>query len=82
MWYTVCDDDFDNNDAKVVCRMLGKNTTNAVAYTNAHFGQGKGFILLNNLGCTGSEKDLFYCNFAPLGTLHCNHAEDAGVKCG
>lgn len=62
--------------------IFGLYRTNAVAYTNAHFGQGSVPILLSELGCTGTEKDLFYCYFKPLGTVNCHHYEDAGVICG
>nr|XP_022312051.1 scavenger receptor cysteine-rich type 1 protein M130-like [Crassostrea virginica] len=81
-WWTVCDDGFDTNAAKVVCRMLGKSTTNAVAYGKAHFGQGKGNILMDDLVCTGTELDLSKCKHNDLGMNDCGHDEDAGVYCG
>ncbi|XP_061169484.1 uncharacterized protein LOC133178812 [Saccostrea echinata] len=81
-WGTVCDDHFDNNDAKVVCRMLGKSWRNAVAYGNHHFGQGTGPIVYDDLGCTGDESDLFYCSHTVIGHHNCDHSEDAGVTCG
>ncbi|XP_052695703.1 uncharacterized protein LOC128174109 [Crassostrea angulata] len=83
-WGTVCDDNFDNNDAKVVCRMLGLATTNAVAYGNdiAHYGEGTGPIYFDDLGCTGSEPNLFSCPHNLLGDHNCYHDEDAGVQCG
>ncbi|XP_062619794.1 deleted in malignant brain tumors 1 protein-like [Saccostrea cucullata] len=81
-WGTVCDDAFDNNDAKVVCRMLGKSWTNAVAYGYHHFGQGSGPIIYDDLGCTGDESDLFYCPHNVLRHHNCGHSEDAGVSCG
>lgn len=46
----------------------------------AHFGQGSGDILLDELFCDGSELTLQNCNSA--GSSHnCNHGEDAGVRC-
>merc|ERR1712098_988176 len=55
-WGTVCDDGFDDNDAKVVCRSLG------FAYGTSHqgrgshsFGQGSGKIWMDDFGCSGNE---------------------------
>lgn len=81
-WGTVCDDDFGIEEARVVCRMLGKSTTNAQAFSGSNFGQGTGTIVYDDLGCTGSEPDLFKCPHAELGHHNCAHTEDAGVSCG
>ena len=51
----------------------------ALAFTNAHFGQGSGDIFLSNVGCTGSESSLLDCSHAT--TFYCGHSEDAGVRC-
>lgn len=56
--------------------------TNAVAYDNAHFGQGTGLIYFDELECSGSEIDLFRCKRPPIGVEDCGHNEDAGVQCG
>lgn len=80
-WGTVCDDLWDNTDAQVACRQLGYPTEGAIAYTQAHFGQGSGDILLDNLGCDGTEAELIQCSHNGLGVENCNHFEDAGVFC-
>lgn len=38
-WGTICDDHWDNNDGKVVCKMLGFSGVSQV-FTKAFFGQG------------------------------------------
>jgi hypothetical protein len=79
-WGTVCDDGWDMNDANVVCRQLGYNTAVA-AYQSAHYGQGSGQILLDDLSCTGSESYLWDCPRSNWATHNCDHSEDASVKC-
>ena len=52
------------------------------SYSNAHFGQGSGPILLKNVACTGSESNLINCAHDPIGEFgECTHEDDAGVKC-
>ena len=78
-WGTVCDDDWDINDANVVCRELGYPFA-VTAHSFAHFGEGSGSVWLDKLQCTGSEDTLFHCPHGP-GIHDCNHSEDAGVTC-
>ena len=76
---TVCDDNWDDKDATVVCRMLGY--TDGIALQGSSFGSGTGDILLDEVACTGNEKNLFDCKHAGIGVNDCKHTEDAGVRC-
>ncbi|KAM9510578.1 scavenger receptor cysteine-rich domain-containing protein DMBT1-like [Guaruba guarouba] len=80
-WGTICDDNWDLQDAAVVCRVLGCGAA-ALAPGSARFGWGTGPIWLNNVGCTGQEMDFFQCPAKMWGIHSCHHGEDAGVVCG
>ena len=80
-WGTVCDDSWDSSDAVVVCRQLGFSFTEAVALSQAAFGQGTGPILLDNVACSGTESRLADCSHNGIGIHNCAHSEDAGVRC-
>lgn len=82
-WGTICDDSFDRADAVVICRILKfKNPERAVAYSQAHFGQGNQttHIVASHLHCNGLETNLGQCtpSWNPTG---CGHNEDIGVDC-
>lgn len=53
-----------------------------MAYSGAHFGQGTGPIVYDDVVCTGSEAELSNCHHRGLGFSNCGHNEDVGVKCG
>ena len=80
-WGTVCDDDWGNNDAIVVCRQLGFLTTGVTVFFRAAFGQGTGPILLDKVDCFGTESRLADCPANSIGSHDCSHSEDAGVRC-
>ncbi|WAR31221.1 NETR-like protein [Mya arenaria] len=82
-WGTVCDDSFDNEDAMVVCHMLGFKRSGAVAKSSAYFGEGSSSlpIQLDDVSCSGTEQSIVDCTHSAIGTHNCGHGEDASVIC-
>ncbi|XP_052715472.1 deleted in malignant brain tumors 1 protein-like [Crassostrea angulata] len=80
-WGTVCDDNFDDKDAAVVCSMLGYSSMNAKSKQQAFFGQGTGRIWIDELKCTDYDTNIFNCSQNIVGSHNCGHYEDAGVEC-
>ena len=66
---------------------LGQNfffplfSSGADAREGATFGQGRGPIFLDNVGCNGTELRLTSCRNLGVGVHDCDHTEDAGVVC-
>ncbi|XP_065830204.1 uncharacterized protein [Oscarella lobularis] len=61
-WGTVCDDEWDLQDAHVVCRQLGLGrAAQALAGLVHDYDYGEHSILLNKLRCKGSEQVLAQC---------------------
>ncbi|XP_035658110.1 galectin-3-binding protein A-like [Branchiostoma floridae] len=79
-WGTVCDDNFDMNDAIVVCRQLGYGGAIGARW-GAAFGEGSGPIWLDEVACAGFETNIEDCSHDGWGTHNCGHNEDAGVVC-
>ncbi|KFQ65629.1 Deleted in malignant brain tumors 1 protein, partial [Pelecanus crispus] len=79
-WGTVCDDGWGPPEGRVVCRQLGCGTLLSVAQ-GARYGEGMGQIWLDEVNCTGEERDLSECQARPWGEHNCHHVEDASVEC-
>ena len=53
----------------------------ATNLTGSRVADGTGQIILDDLGCTGSELRLVDCRHRGLGIHNCAHSKDAGVRC-
>ena len=78
-WGTICDNEWDLDDAKVVCRQLGYDGADS-ASSWAEFGQGSGDIVYTKVDCDGWESKLKDCSL-DKDTVGCFHTEDARVTC-
>ncbi|XP_074666362.1 scavenger receptor cysteine-rich domain-containing protein DMBT1-like isoform X1 [Strix aluco] len=79
-WGTVCDDGWGSPEGRVVCRQLGCGTVLSVA-PGVRYGEGTGQIWLDEVNCTGEERNLSECRARPWGEHNCYHVEDASVEC-
>nr|XP_054765120.1 LOW QUALITY PROTEIN: deleted in malignant brain tumors 1 protein-like [Lytechinus pictus] len=79
-WGTICDDNWDLRDARVVCNVLGFDGALA-APGSATFGAGSGKILFDDVDCKGTEDTLLDCWHRGLGVNNCNHYNDAAAVC-
>ena len=80
-WGTICDDDWDFNDAQVVCRQLGyEKAVDIGLYNYTDPGSDLVPVWLYNVSCTGNEADIMQCP-SSVGVQNCNHSHDAGVQC-
>ena len=80
IWGTICDDEWDDIDATVLCRELGYY--NGTATRADQFGSGSGPVWLRQVGCFGNESKLSHCIHAGAGnTGNCSHTQDVGVQC-
>ncbi|XP_078576616.1 uncharacterized protein LOC144862181 isoform X4 [Branchiostoma floridae x Branchiostoma japonicum] len=79
-WGTICDNMWDDMDAKAVCAQLGVEGVSK-ARRAAFFGKGDGPILSYNTQCVGNETALAECDRSPWFVHECDHSKDAGVIC-
>lgn len=83
-WGTICDKDWDLNDARVICRELDYSSVEA-AVPMAGFGAGSGSIFLKDVDCKGNEQSLLQCSHDGWKSHDvngsCDHSRDAGVFC-
>uniref|UniRef100_A0A8B9MP76 SRCR domain-containing protein n=1 Tax=Accipiter nisus TaxID=211598 RepID=A0A8B9MP76_9AVES len=79
-WGRVLDDQWDMQEASVVCRQLQCGEAEK-AVGSAQFGAGSGQIWLDGVNCSGAEAALWDCPARPWGQHDCGHKEDAGVIC-
>jgi lysyl oxidase-like protein 2/3/4 len=79
-WGNICDDEWDKYEAEVVCRQLGFTRGGKATHSGA-YGNARRKFWMDNLFCTGREKELSDCRFDGWGSSDCDHSEAAGVVC-
>ncbi|XP_061112054.1 scavenger receptor cysteine-rich type 1 protein M130-like [Conger conger] len=79
-WGTVCDADFDQQDAEVVCRELGCGAPKELRGAAA-FGQGEGQVWAEEIQCRGNESQIYFCPRKPSQNQSCSHGNNVGLEC-
>ncbi|XP_074597617.1 lysyl oxidase homolog 3-like [Brevipalpus obovatus] len=80
-WGSVCDDEWDEREASVVCNSLGFSDSHAIPTSNSRFGKVRNLIWMDNIFCAGDEIKLSDCQFDGWKKHDCSSMEAAGVIC-
>ncbi|KAH9508813.1 hypothetical protein Btru_050124 [Bulinus truncatus] len=80
-WGTICGNSWDDNDARVVCHMLGFDRYRARKVPTVV--QSISSVSLNAVTCTGLENHIDNCSFTPnkFDVSQCHQGYDVGVMC-
>ncbi|XP_011409192.2 PREDICTED: neurotrypsin-like [Amphimedon queenslandica] len=82
-WVTVCDENWDDNDAAVICHQFGHSAYGAMAAYGSIISDSYP-TRVYGVNCTGSERELFDCpvHLLPPGSSYSSCSQnDAGVIC-
>lgn len=79
-WGNICDDEWDKYEAEVVCKQLNYHLGGKATHSGI-FGKARRKFWMDNLYCTGKEKELADCRFDGWGQSDCDQSEAAGVVC-
>ena len=78
-WGTVCNTQWDIQDANVICKQLGYTGAESTQLATAI---GNGTIWISGAQCNGEELSIGECNLQEVwGMTHCTHHEDVEVEC-
>ncbi|XP_057882635.1 antigen WC1.1-like [Melospiza georgiana] len=81
-WGTVADNNWDMEDAEVVCQQLGCGSAFAAYYTHERFGIRDGFVSLALVDCRGDEATLWDCEIRGWGPYNSSiNVSDVAVVC-
>jgi deleted-in-malignant-brain-tumors protein 1 len=64
---TVCGEDWENQDASVVCSQLGFSHYGAIALSSGAFEDDIGSTVLYSVECSGNETELLTCSYSLSG---------------
>ncbi|XP_052772238.1 uncharacterized protein LOC128211461 isoform X1 [Mya arenaria] len=78
-WGRICGDFFDINNAAVLCRMMGLNSSAFMRHDN--FVQGSGPLLMNYVHCYGSEEHINNCSYSAPYINSCTSNNDISLLC-
>ena len=78
MWGGICDDEWDEVEAKVACRELGFGRSIGPTHSS-QFGYLARKVWMDNLYCYGTEKNLTESHFDGWGVHDCESTETAGL---
>ena len=79
VWGTVCDDNWTDMTAQVVCRQLGFGSNSASVDFDVPAGTGP--ILMDDVTCSNGQTNLLACSHNGFENHNCGHIEDVGVIC-
>lgn len=82
-WGSICDDEFDNKDATVLCIMFDSRKYSQGTYSPSYkqSGTGASKIWLDNIRCAGHEQHISQCSHNGWGTHNCGSSERVGIRC-
>ena len=78
-WVSVCEGDFDQQDAQVACRELGCGVP--LVLQGALYGEGKAPMWTKKLQCEGSESVLQDCGISHSTRNACSPDKAVGLTC-